>query len=247
MAHTFTFGKVAKRKNSTLQGAVSASYDVLFKSPTSIDEPTITLHHSGDFDYNYAKYNDTYYFVTNKVSRNNDLWDISLKIDPLATYKSDILNTTAYVMYDSTPNTELVDNRLPLKTTKSVLTSSAACPFVPDGGCYILSLTGSNDTTGVYKVSESQLSALIDDASHVYDNLFDYETQHPAPTPPTGSTDVGAWFEYWCDYFSWLWGSVKYPITQIFGSGSIPENIREKINFVIAKNMETVLSCALEE
>lgn len=27
----------------------------------------------------------------------------------------------------------------------------------------------------------------------------------------------------------------------------IPENIREKINFVIAKNMETVLSCALEE
>ena len=91
MAHSFVFGNVAKRKNSTLQGATTASYNVLFKSPTSLDNPVITLTHSGIFTYNYATYNGRYYFVTDVISRNNDLWEIHLKLDSLATYKSEIL------------------------------------------------------------------------------------------------------------------------------------------------------------
>ena len=47
MSHTFKFGSFAKRKNSTLQPTILTSfvdYDVLFKNPTSLDNPTITLN-----------------------------------------------------------------------------------------------------------------------------------------------------------------------------------------------------------
>lgn len=235
MAHSFVFGNVAKRKNSTLQGATTASYDVLFKSPTSLDNPVITLNHSGIFTYNYATYNGRYYFVTDVISRNNDLWEIHLKLDSLATYKSEILATTAYVIYDSVVNTELPDNRLPIKTTKSVQVSTVTCPFVPDGGCYILSLTGSNGTTGVYKVSENELSALIDDVSYIYDDFFvnGIPTPPVSPVPPTSGTIedeiefAGKMIEYFALCIRWIFNVVKTPISQIFGSGDIPENIRE--------------------
>lgn len=224
MAHTFYFGNVAKRKNSTLQGAVNASYDVLFKSPTSLDRPTITLSQSGDFNYNYAKYGDTYYFVVDKVSRNNDLWEITLEIDPLATCKADILNTTAYILYDSVANTELIDNRLPLKTTKSVQANSVAFPWsTVSGGAYILSITG-HDSTGVYKLNDAELAALIDDVNDISDNFFPQTTP---PDPSSYSNTILGMMEYWGDTMQFLGDRIKHAVSAFFGSGNIPQNIRD--------------------
>ena len=225
MAHTIYAGNVSKRKNSTLQPSLSASFDVLLKTPTSLHTPTFTIS-AGSFDYNYLKWGDRYYFVTDVVSRNNNLWDVSAVVDVLATYKSEILSTTAYIVYDSVANSELIDNRLPMKTTKTVQTSTAACPFVPDGGCYILSLTGAHGTTGVYKVSESDLGALIDDLQDVTDNIFDFNGITP-PTKPTGSNQIWDWLEYIGDYIKYMIDCAVRPISQIFGSGNIPDNIRE--------------------
>ena len=87
MSHSVSFGRVAKRKNSTLQGGTSAAYNVLFKNPTSLDRPTFTLNAS-DFDYNYAKMDNRYYFVDDITYRNNDIVEVSCELDPLATYKS---------------------------------------------------------------------------------------------------------------------------------------------------------------
>ena len=225
MAHTIYAGNVSKRKNSTLQPSLGASFDVLLKTPTSLHSPTFTIS-AGSFDYNYLEWNGRYYFVTDVVSRNNNLWDVSAVCDVLATYKADILNTTAYVLYDSTPNTEIPDNRLPIKTTKTVQTSTAACPFTVDGGCYILSLTGAQGTTGVYKVRESDLAALIDDLQDVTDNIFDWTGITP-PAKPTGSQNLWDWLEYIGDYLKFMLESAYRPISQIFGSGNIPENIRD--------------------
>ena len=225
MAHTIYAGNVSKRKNSTLQPTLTASFDVLLKTPTSLHTPTFTISASS-FDYNYLKWGNRYYFVTDVVSRNNNLWDVSAVVDVLATYKAEILNTTAFVLYDSVANTEIPDNRLPIKTSKTVQTSTAACPFTVDGGCYILSLTGAHGTTGVYKVSESDLAALIDDLQDVTDNIFDWTGITP-PTKPTGSHNVWDWLEYIGDYLKFMLDSAYRPISQIFGSGNIPENIRD--------------------
>lgn len=225
---TVSFGNLSKRRNSTKQpSGLSDQRDCKLKETTSVDHPTFIVT-GNNFHYNYASWDGRYYFIKDIRSVHNGLSEIDCEIDVLATYKSAILNTTAYVLYDSTSNTELPDNRLPMKTTKSVSASSAACPLVPDaGGTYILSITGSHGSTGVYKCTQSEVAALIDDLNDIYDNLFDYEAQHPAPTPPTGSHDVSDWVEYWTSWASWLWESVKYPVTQLFGSGNIPENIRE--------------------
>lgn len=225
MAHTIYAGNVSKRKNSTLQPSLSTSFDVLLKTPTSLHTPTFTIN-AGSFDYNYLKWDDRYYFVTDVVSRNNNLWEVSAVVDVLATYKADILNTTAYVLYDSVANTELPDNRLPMKTTKTVSAATAACPFVPDGGCYILSITGSNNSTGVYKCTESELAALIDDVAFIYDNLWAPDPTNPKPTAPT-STNLWDWFEYLTTTCAWIFEALWSPISQAFGSGHIPENIRE--------------------
>lgn len=229
MAHTFYFGNVKKRINSTLQGGTSAAYDVLFKNPTSLDTPTITLHHSGDFDYNYARYKNRYYFVTDVKSLNNDMWEVSMRLDAMATAKPDILATNAYVLYDSVVNTEIPDNRLPIKTSATVKVSTTPCPFVPDSGCYILALTGSNGTTGVYKVSEQQLSDLIDDVSYIMDDIFDvFNNPPPQPTYTNDVADnIRIAANYFMDDLKWRLDCLRKPITQAFGSGDIPQNIRE--------------------
>lgn len=229
MSHTIYAGNVSKRKNSTLQPSLSASFDVLLKTPTSLHTPTFTIS-AASFPYNYLKWGERYYFVTDVVAQNNNLWNVSAVVDVLATYKSEILSTNAYVLYDSVANTEIPDNRLPMKTANSVQTATVACPFVPDSGTYILSLTGSNGTTGVYKADGSQLAQLIDDITDVRDNLFD-TSANPQPTPPTWTTDIadniGLLASYIGDLIAWSVKNAWTPISQLFGSGNIPENIRE--------------------
>ena len=224
MGITIYAGSVSKKKNSTLQPSLSTSFDVLLKAPTSLHAPTFQIQ-AGSFPYNYLKWDDRYYFVTDVISLHNNIWEVSAKCDVLATFKSAILNTTAYVLYDSVANTELPDNRLPMKTTKSVSTATAACPFVPDMGCYILSLTGSHDTTGIYKVDAGELASLIDDIGDVKDNLYD--PSNVPPVPPINSTNLWDWLHYIGDAFVWAFNGSKYATSQSFGSGNIPENIRE--------------------
>ena len=186
MSITVSFASSSKRENSTKQLIMTATHECNFKNGCSMLNPTLLLElNTSSFpDYTAFKIENRYYNITDIRSVRNNLFEVSGEVDVLATYKSNIQATTAYVLYDNTTNTELPDNRLPIKTTKSVSASAAACPLVPDSGTFILSLTGSHGTTGVYKCTQSDISALIDDLSDIYDNLFDYEQQHPAPAPP---------------------------------------------------------------
>lgn len=232
------FYKLSKRKNSTKQPISSGTqFSVDLKSGTSFISPTLLLNNSGKPDYNYVSFEGWYYFISDIISVHNDMWEIHCNVDSLATGKAAILNTHAYVVYDSVSNTEIPDNRIPMKTTKSVQASSVACPFTPDGGCYIVSLTGANGSTGVYKVSESELSDLIDDLQDITDNIFDFQGVTP-PTPPSPPASVppsiedlldymAGWLEYDGNYIKYMIDLAVRPISQFFGSGDIPENIRE--------------------
>lgn len=248
MSITVSFTSLSKRENSTKQLIMSTTHDCNFKNGCSMLNPTLLLEiNSASFpDYTAFKIEDRYYFVTDIRSVRDNLFEISGKVDILATYKANILATTAYVLYDSTANSELPDNRLPFKTTKSVQASTTACPLVPDSdGTYILSLTGSHDTTGIYKVSRSELAALIDDIQDVTDNIFDYDNDPARPNYPNVPSTQGTMidqlsesFQYfveslkktidyiieWC---KWWADAIRMPISQSFGSGNIPENIRE--------------------
>ena len=235
MSISVTFSNGSKRDNSTKQLTMTATHNCVFKNGCSMLSPTLLLEiNSSTFpDYTAFKIEDRYYKVTDIRSVRDNLFEVSGEVDVLATYKSNILATTAYVIYDSTSNSELPDNRLPIKTSKNVSVATTACPLVPDSGCYILSLTGSNGTTGVYKASDSELAALIDDVASIKNNLFNPPTAPTPPVPPTsgGAPEeiqfVGEMLEYFVDCIKWIIDFFKYPISQLFGTGHIPENIRE--------------------
>lgn len=235
---TAEFFKLKKRSDSTKQPTgTGTQYTVELKSGTSYLSPTLLLNISGKPDVNYLSFEGWYYFVKDIVSVRQDLWEIYCEVDPLATAKSDILALKAYVLYDTVANTEIPDNRLPLKTTKAVDVATVSCPFVPDGGCYILSLTGANGSTGIYKVDENQLADLIDDLQDIEDNIWDFNgiTPPTPPTPPVGVppsieellTYIAGWIKYDAEYIKYMIDCAVRPISQFFGSGNIPENIRE--------------------
>lgn len=218
----------SKRENSTLQLPITETHNCVFKNGCSMLNPTLLLElNSNDFpNYTGFKIEDRYYFVTDIVSVRNNLFEISGKVDVLATYKSNILATTAYVIFDTVPNTELVDNRLPMKTSKSVQSATTPFPFSVTSGMYILSLTGTNGSTGIYKVTPAELRALIDDVQHIEDNLFPWAEQQNEPTPPQGQS-VWEWIQYLGALVLWAIKMAWHPFSQFFGTGNIPENIRE--------------------
>ena len=234
MSVSAEFYKFSKRKNSTKQPTGTGTvYNVDLKSGTSLLAPTLLLSNSGKPDFNYFKFEGMYYFVRDIVSVRNDLWEVYGKVDGMATAKTQILNTKAYVIYDTVANTEIPDNRLPMKTTKSVQAQTAACPLTPDSGCYILSLTGSNGSTGVYKVNAGELGALIDDVAYINNNLFDYPSQptydnydYSGTLSSIGDNLAAAAHNLQLN-FEYLRDCAKYTISQFFGSGNCAENIRQ--------------------
>lgn len=143
-----TFYNFSKRVNSTKVPDASVSgttYNVVFKMPTSRRNPTIRIN-ADTFDFNYCLMDGKYYFVSDIVSVRNDLWDVNLTIDVLGSYRAQILGTTAYVMYDTTANTEIVDSRLAVEATPSVDSAQTEITQLDGDGVYALCVVGKYST-----------------------------------------------------------------------------------------------------
>lgn len=107
------FYTLAKKRNSTLQPAgASTDYDLILKAPTSLESPTVIIK---DFnpELNYCQFNNTYFFVNDVIAMNNDLFEVSLIKDVLATYKTEIGNYTAFVdRSENNYNSLIIDGAL---------------------------------------------------------------------------------------------------------------------------------------
>lgn len=159
---TVNFGTFSKRRNSTKQpSGLSDSRNVKLKDLTSVDAPTFILT-GNEFNYNYAEWNNRYYFITDIRSMHNNLIEVDCVIDPLATYKSYILASTQYVTYSSQlGDTWLADTRIPVlkSTTASKATSNTG--ILSRIGCYILSAVG-KDRCYTYMINaEGTLGSLL--------------------------------------------------------------------------------------
>lgn len=115
----------SKRLNSTkqpteLQLAAGKTFsDVTLKEITNIDNPVLKLAGAteNDYAYNYAYIHDwgRYYHIKTADLRHQDIYHASLELDDLATYKAQILNTSAYIVYSSTGyNRWIKDDRTPI-------------------------------------------------------------------------------------------------------------------------------------
>lgn len=105
-----TIYNFSKRINSTKIPSGGTVVDVVLKTPCSETNPSFTM--SNAHACTYVKAFGKYYYVTSTTHITNDLINISCSIDYMATYKSNIGNTTAFIEYAAdSNNTDITDDR----------------------------------------------------------------------------------------------------------------------------------------
>lgn len=216
MAISVQIGNVSKRKNSTFQPTLTASVDVVLKDGTSDRNPSFLLNSGSPISANYLKWGSHYYFITDIVYERNNLYTINCKLDALATYKANIAATSAFVAYDGTSNTELVDSRISMETTNSVQVSEGRFSQLGAATCAVLTITGSH-TTAAFAMTETEAASLLNKT----DDWLDTADVLPYPQI-TSLPDVGEAIESFC--YNMVAG-----IRQLIATGNVNEAIKSAI------------------
>lgn len=170
---TIYFGSISKRRNSTYQPTLTSSYDCVIKQPSSIDNPTFVIQDASfNMMFNYAKWDNTYYFVDSIVTVRNNVWEVKCVIDVLATYKAEILASTQYVCYSSlSGGTWLPDTRIPvLKQTQTSRSTASLASLFNTNGFYVLTATGKDGCVS-YACDLSHLKQLLGRINSWQDDL----------------------------------------------------------------------------
>lgn len=176
----FHFGNVQKRMNSTKIFDYSVLKDEErcdFKKVTSMENPVIfvnlnSLNISPQWNYCHCEETESYYWIRDisvgvygRGSAN--IWQFSLELDPLATFRSEILKTKAFIEYGfnsdaSGAQYRLQDARQNVARRPTVSSSEVdTCPgTISASGCYVLSAVGKNGLQA-YALSRTQLANLL--------------------------------------------------------------------------------------
>lgn len=113
-----------------------------------IENPTVLIDRDDNiigFDYAYIPAFKRYYFLTGLNIVNGNQFSLDLTVDPLMSFKSQILNSQCVAKRStSNINQELEDNQVAFKSTPKRINRKMTTGFVPSssGGCYILTLGG---------------------------------------------------------------------------------------------------------
>lgn len=169
-----TWSNFSKRKNSTKRpnAAQARQRSVRLKENTSIENPVFLLS-GNDYDLNYIEAFNHYYYVTDIISINNAQSEVHCSQDLLATYKNEILNTSAFIDFDTTANTEIIDSRLSV-VCESTISSNAVLmrDDMSNAGVIVVSLLGT-DSVGSYIIPKGNVSKLLPNFGDVYRNFLD--------------------------------------------------------------------------
>ena len=159
--------KFTKRENSTKKPTgTGTKYSCYLKDPTSIVNPTIVIETTGnafpDYNYAYIATFGRYYFISDIVS-NGLLWEISMRTDVLATYKTDIGNTDLYILRSAYASNgkvmdmlypalaEFVIDRQASVTYKTTVADANPWEINVQSGCFILGVQSTDATMGNIK------------------------------------------------------------------------------------------------
>lgn len=206
MATIYAWASFAKRKNSTKQPTgAGTSHTVRLKDDTAIMQPSFIL--AGDyFAYNYIQYAGRYYFVEDVISLHNGLVEIQCNIDVLATYKAEIKAASAYVIYYSHNNTEIVDGRLSTKTAITEDSSTQSFNNLGSGTSYMLTAVG-EDRTSIFAMDKGDVDSIFDQTLLTQiNNLFVNEIANVhTEVAAIAAGDVQTMLQELFDiYFDWL-------------------------------------------
>lgn len=153
-----TLYNLAKRRNSTKQPSKGTNITVNLKEGTSYFNPSFILIFNPT-GFNYLSWDNRYYYITNIENTRNGIYTISCELDALATYKSDILGTTAFVLYSSSNyDVGIPDTRLSTKPNYIVKTNAVTYPIAGEP-LYVVTYIGESGAS-MKGVTEKSLAAL---------------------------------------------------------------------------------------
>lgn len=186
--YTFHFGNVQKRTNSTKAFDYTALPDKEkcdFKQTTSMEHPVIyvtlnSINISPQWNYCQCEETATFYWITDisigvRGRGTANIWTFTLEIDPLATYRDEILKTKAYILYgfneDASGATyRLQDTRQAVARHPAISTASADITgglISTTTGKYILSAVGKGGLCS-YMLDAGDLKKLLSTISKTW-------------------------------------------------------------------------------
>lgn len=182
MATITAYTGFSKRKNSTKQPTGGTPITATLKDDVSMVQP-IFIVQGNTFTYNYIQFAGRYYFVDDVVSLRNNLTEIHCNIDVLATYKSAIQSTFAYVLYYTHTNTEITDHRLSVKTTQTTESENGSFDYFGVGFTHVLTTVG-EDHVNSYKLNLSEIKEIVSNT------FFDSLDQELSDVPAIDTSSV---------------------------------------------------------
>lgn len=223
---TGNFYSFSKRRNSTAKPTGDGTVaDIQLKGGTGILRPVFLLN-STSLSFNYVKFNNRYYFVTDIKSVRDNLWELSCEVDVLATWVGAIVGSSQYVLYYTHSNTEISDKRLSTKTTKTVDIEEGVFDTLGNG-------TGTNyavivNTIGEgacdsYAISQDDARTLLSDL----DNWFEDDNYGYSPSGIENDLDdpIFSWASVEDAIKSFLQETLFF-WKQWFATGKVSDNLR---------------------
>lgn len=166
---SITLYNFSKRENSLKVPSGGTTINALLKSATTLYNPSFELS-TNPTGYTYLKYQNFYYYIDDIIFVRNNLWQINCNIDPLASIRNDILNTSAFVLYSSSDFDPYIrDERIGMTNKVVRETAQTTNLFTVynnfTSGTYILSYVTNQPTigaSGVVWMDYNQASALAE-------------------------------------------------------------------------------------
>ena len=156
-----------KRNNSTKLPTGGETISCILKDECSIITPILELKLASRPNYNYAYIEDfgRYYYVSD-WNYYKGIWTCSLKVDVLTSWRTQILDTKAFVEYSSSNyDKSITDNRMNVSEHKIYENwqEPEENSWFSANGCYILSIistdaNGYNGACAVYALTQEQLA-----------------------------------------------------------------------------------------
>lgn len=175
-----------------MQPAGGTSYTGTLTGASGVVNPTVVMEFGNTAPgYNYAYITEfhRYYWIDEIISLGGGLWNVSMSVDVLASYKSDIGAASRYILRSASQSDgTIVDMKYPTRTGYTFNVDSVTSGLAPgaDGGNYIVGVVSPGATTvgslNVWNLTESEFKALRNllSPSSYYSNITDVDLQNIA-------------------------------------------------------------------
>lgn len=171
------FYNFSKRANSTKRPISGTKINVVLKETTSLRNPALRLNISQEnvsayTSFNYCVFMGKYYYVSEWTNITKLEWECILDLDILATYKTQIQSTNAFVKYSASEyNADIPDTRMSITNWKSSVMKDKPISYSLSKPSYVITVLGNNGTQ-----QQNELSATYflssDNVATLANNLY---------------------------------------------------------------------------